>query len=56
LLILVGVAGLSGSLWGIAAGVALAATGLESISLWGLDNLTVPIGSAFFAFYLSQGI
>lgn len=56
LLILVGVAGLSGSLWGIAAGVALAATGLESISLWGLDNLTVPLGSAFFAFYLSQGI
>jgi phytol kinase len=55
--ILLGVSGaLSGSVLGISALVALAATGLESISLWGLDNLTVPLGSAFFAFYLSQGI
>lgn len=56
LLILVLVAGLSSSVLAIAAWVALAAAGLESISLWGLDNLTVPLGSAFFAFYLSQGI
>lgn len=40
----------------IASVVAVAATGLESFSAWGLDNLTVPLGSAFLTYYLSQGL
>jgi phytol kinase len=38
----------------IAAIVALASTGLESFSRWGIDNLTVPVGSALLAFGCSQ--
>jgi phytol kinase len=34
--------------------VALAATGLEAFSKYGVDNLTVPVGSAAIAFALSQ--
>jgi phytol kinase len=34
--------------------VALAATGLEAISKLGIDNLTVPLGSAMIAYYLTQ--
>ncbi|MEM1368796.1 MAG: diacylglycerol/polyprenol kinase family protein [Cyanobacteria bacterium P01_H01_bin.15] len=35
--------------------VAMMAAGLEAISVWGgIDNLSVPVGSAFVCFYLSQ--
>lgn len=40
--------------WAIAALVALAATGLEAFSKLGIDNLTVPIGSAALCFALTQ--
>ncbi|MEL4895428.1 diacylglycerol/polyprenol kinase family protein [Crocosphaera sp. Alani8] len=36
--------------------VAVVATGLEAFSKLGIDNLTVPIGSAFLAFYLIHGL
>ena len=38
----------------ISAIVAVFATGLEAISLLGIDNLTVPLGSAALAFILNQ--
>ncbi|GBF80873.1 diacylglycerol/polyprenol kinase family protein [Aphanothece sacrum] len=34
--------------------VGVFATGLEAFSIWGIDNLTVPVGSAIVAFYLGQ--
>jgi phytol kinase len=34
--------------------VATVATGLEAFSLYGIDNLSVPLGSAALAFFLSQ--
>jgi phytol kinase len=34
--------------------VAVTATGLEAFSKWGIDNLTVPLGSAVLAFYLNH--
>jgi phytol kinase len=40
--------------WLIAAIVAVVATGLEAFSKLGIDNLTVPLGSAALAFALSQ--
>lgn len=40
--------------WLISASVALVATGLEAFSKLGIDNLTVPLGSAALAFALSQ--
>ena len=40
--------------WGIALVVAMVATGLESFSWLGIDNLLVPLGSALCAFYLSR--
>ena len=46
--------GFSGLLWGIAALVAIAATGLEAFSRLGVDNLTVPLGSALLAFGLTH--
>lgn len=33
--------------------VSVTATGLEAFSGWGIDNLTVPLGSAIVAFYLT---
>ncbi|MDY6939094.1 MAG: SEC59/DGK1/VTE5 family protein [Cyanobacteriota bacterium] len=36
--------------------VAVVATGLEAFSKLGIDNLTVPIGSAAIAFFLQQSI
>ncbi|MDA0265513.1 MAG: SEC59/DGK1/VTE5 family protein [Cyanobacteria bacterium] len=45
--------GLSGI--AIAAIVALVATGLETISILGLDNLTVPLGSSLLAYGLALG-
>lgn len=40
--------------WLLALGIAIAATGLEAFSKLGLDNLTVPLGSAFLAYGLSH--
>ncbi|MBP5974825.1 phosphatidate cytidylyltransferase, partial [Brasilonema sp. CT11] len=40
--------------WLISLTVALVATGLEVVSFLGIDNLTVPIGSAALAYVLSQ--
>jgi phytol kinase len=40
--------------WLVSLLVALVATGLEAFSLLGVDNLTVPLGSAAFAFVLIQ--
>ncbi|BAU41437.1 diacylglycerol/polyprenol kinase family protein [Leptolyngbya sp. O-77] len=42
------------ALWGVAALVAIAATVLETFSKWGIDNLTVPIGSALLAYALVE--
>jgi phytol kinase len=39
--------------WLVGIPVAVAAIGLESVSQWGIDNLTLPIGSAFLAFWLN---
>jgi phytol kinase len=39
--------------WLISLGVALIATGLEAISFLGIDNLTVPLGSAAVAYMLA---
>jgi phytol kinase len=39
---------------GIALTIAVTATGLEAFSKFGVDNLTVPIGSAAIAFFLTQ--
>lgn len=38
--------------WVISLAIALAATGLEAFSKYGIDNLTVPLGSATLAFLL----
>lgn len=40
--------------WLVSLAVAVVATGLEAFSLLGIDNLTVPLGSAAFAFVLIQ--
>lgn len=40
--------------WLVSLIVALVATGLEVFSFLGIDNLTVPIGSAALAFFLSE--
>lgn len=53
-LLLLFVYGNLGAIWLIAAVVAVTATLLESFSMLGLDNLTVPIGSAAIAFFLGQ--
>jgi phytol kinase len=44
------------SLIAIALIVAILATFLETFSKFGIDNLTVPLGSAILAFSLSQFI
>ena len=41
--------------WLIPVSVALLATGLEAFSKLGIDNLTVPLGSAIAAFLLNEG-
>lgn len=41
-------------IWLVSLLVAVVATGLEAFSLLGVDNLTVPLGSAAFAFVLIQ--
>ncbi|MEL6456891.1 MAG: diacylglycerol/polyprenol kinase family protein [Cyanobacteria bacterium J06621_15] len=42
--------------WLVSLVVAVVATGLEAISFLGIDNLTVPLGSAALAFILNQYI
>lgn len=51
--ILLAVQGNNLSTWLISLAVALVATGLEAFSLYGIDNLSVPLGSAALAFFLS---
>lgn len=52
LLVLGLTAGFTGAVWGTAGVVAIAATLLETLSFYGLDNLTVPLGSAALAYGL----
>jgi phytol kinase len=52
--ILLGVGGDLLPTLGVSLAVALCATFLETFSLLGVDNLTVPLGSAAIAFYLNQ--
>jgi phytol kinase len=54
LLILTGVQGNFWQTWVISLVVAVIATTLESFSFLGIDNLTVPLGSAALAFMLVQ--
>lgn len=53
-LILLGVQGNHWSTWVVSLAVAVAATALEAFSLYGIDNLTVPLGSAALGFFLIQ--
>lgn len=53
-LILVSVLGNTWETWLVSVVVAVIATGLEAISFLGIDNLTVPLGSAALAFVLNQ--
>ncbi|NEO26938.1 MAG: hypothetical protein F6K03_08590 [Kamptonema sp. SIO4C4] len=53
-LVLWGVYGLSWPLVGIVFAVSAIATLLEAFSFLGIDNLTVPLGSAMLAFYSCQ--
>ena len=53
-LILLGVEGNIWQIWLVSLGVALAATGLEAFSKWGVDNLTVPVGSAVLCYWLIE--
>jgi phytol kinase len=53
-IVLFGVYGVHGSIALVALGVAIGATLLESFSTLGIDNLSVPIGSAAIAYYLCQ--
>ncbi|HAJ63682.1 MAG TPA: phosphatidate cytidylyltransferase [Cyanobacteria bacterium UBA8543] len=53
-LILLSVQGNVWQTWLVSVAIALVATSLEAFSKLGIDNLTVPLGSAALAFYLSQ--
>ena len=53
-LILLAVQGNIWQTWVVAIPVALAATSLETLSKIGIDNLTVPLGSAAICFVLNQ--
>jgi len=53
-LIFLGVQGNTWQSWLIPVVVALVATGLETFSKIGIDNLTVPLGSAALAFFLNE--
>lgn len=53
-LILLGVLGNVWQTWLVSLAVAFVATSLEAFSLLGVDNLTVPLGSAAIAFALIQ--
>jgi phytol kinase len=53
-LILGAVQGAIWQMWVVSAAIALIATALEAFSKYGIDNLTVPVGSAAIAFFLSH--
>ncbi|GAB4539618.1 MAG: SEC59/DGK1/VTE5 family protein [Pleurocapsa sp.] len=53
-LILLLVEGNSWQIWSISLIVAIAASALEAVSKLGIDNLTVPLGSAILSFWLVQ--
>ena len=53
-LIFLGVQGNVWQTWVVSVAVALVATSLEAFSKLGIDNLTVPLGSAALGFVLSQ--
>lgn len=53
-LIFLGVQGNVWQTWVIAIAVALVASSLEAFSKFGIDNLTVPLGSAALGFVLNQ--
>lgn len=53
-LVLLGVQGGQWQTWTVALAVAVAATLLEAFSRLGIDNLTVPLGSALLASWLNQ--
>lgn len=53
-LILLSVEGNIWQTWVVSLAIALVATGLEAVSFLGVDNLTVPLGSAALAFGLFQ--
>lgn len=55
-LVLFGVQGNLWQSWVIPIGIATAATALEAFSKLGIDNLTVPIGSAIVAFLLNRSV
>ncbi len=52
--ILVAVQGNHWSTWLVSLAIALVATSLEAFSLYGIDNLSVPLGSAALGFFLCQ--
>ncbi|MGB3239933.1 MAG: diacylglycerol/polyprenol kinase family protein [Geitlerinemataceae cyanobacterium] len=52
--ILLNVQGNSWQIWVVSLAVAVFATVLEAFSKFGIDNLTVPLGSAALAFFLGQ--
>lgn len=54
IIILLATRGISWQIWLVSALVSIIATLLESVSFWGIDNLTVPIGSAILAYGLTQ--
>ncbi|AUS99418.1 phosphatidate cytidylyltransferase [Nostoc sp. CENA543] len=53
-LILLGVFGNIWQIWAVSLAVAFTATSLEAFSFLGVDNLTVPLGSAVLAYVLMQ--
>lgn len=53
-LILLGVQGNVWQTWLIPVAIAVFATGLETFSKVGVDNLTVPLGSAISGFFLNE--
>jgi phytol kinase len=53
-LILLSIQGNIWQTWVVSLAVAIAATALETFSFLGIDNLTVPLGSAALAFLLNQ--
>jgi len=52
--VLLGCQGPIGPTWGVACAIALVAAALEVVSQFGIDNLTVPLGSGAIAFALNH--
>lgn len=53
-LIFLSVQGNNWQTWSVSLAVALLATSLEAFSIYGIDNLTVPLGSAAIGFFLIE--